>query len=933
MLQSQSVPRFNEDSALKKHWPLVWLGLLCGLFVTSYVLDFNNLGNIFANQNADKAYYSTRYSFPDSARRYSYTDEIQLGGKEGDFYARALAWDAAADKFARSVASNSGYEFDDDEGSRDNPAQDQIGDFARWQMHRRLALELAERQDYKAAEREFNAALNSANALGPRYPAEAISLGDLAVYNEMRAVQMQQVAQILLRAVLPIFSFLAALLPFALFLSFIKSRDKDDTGGRDARTASARLFLKSMLLVSWFGVVVTGWVALRNYGMGLAAGLGDPSAMAFFGTLGALIVSCCLMLRYMPPVKSLSLKRSLVGFGFGGMLVVVKAAAIYLGLCFSLAGHPALKNSLFCESLYVGKGVMAHNLALSAKTTAQQMQDSMAYRKKQLSEEMSEIVLRPPVGLVDDSRAKQLHDSLVHRLDDEVAVPNNNIVPYLRAPTVTAVNPEAAAAPVNLRNLTIGAGVKGLLAYLLLFYPEFLAYILLGLKQTELALSTFNRAVRIKEYFLGSDHWLVIGTLELFGSCLLTFHRTEQLKASGEDYLRQAITRYERSRGRHDELTIAAKMSLAHFYSERGDDKQAEKILLEALRDVGKDMDTLAYCNLLSVIGKLYSRRNNHSRAKQMYKQVIDLLEPRLAKAPSSKGWLGYLRNVYAATPTWQLELKLTQAYLDLAEVFSQAKYHGEAQRLTDDAGKRIGSFESEVVVVLEVAQTYMRARLAQAKILCEHGRYDECFKLLAAAKKQMGRWGYGRTVVAFELVVGECELALVASRGYSNYVELARKSYQEVLFRFGARYGQTTMGVGNELRERWEKLAERFGTRRTGLSAAGVTPPAQGLASDINAFDKKADIQKGVGTLFDENFASTDNWFMLNQENLLTNAGTERAKSLRVKSRATEASEASAAPVSQVIQESIANQDEGIVLRWQRQRKEEVKLESKISR
>ena len=765
MLQSQSVPRFNEDSALKKHWPLVWLGLLCGLFVTSYVLDFNNLGNIFANQNADKAYYSTRYSFPDSARRYSYTDEIQLGGKEGDFYARALAWDAAADKFARSVASNSGYEFDDDEGSRDNPAQDQIGDFARWQMHRRLALELAERQDYKAAEREFNAALNSANALGPRYPAEAISLGDLAVYNEMRAVQMQQVAQILLRAVLPIFSFLAALLPFALFLSFIKSRDKDDTGGRDARTASARLFLKCMLLVSWFGVVVTGWVALRNYGMGLAAGLGDPSAMAFFGTLGALIVSCCLMLRYMPPVKSLSLKRSLVGFGFGGMLVVVKAAAIYLGLCFSLAGHPALKNSLFCESLYVGKGVMAHNLALSAKTAAQQMQDSMAYRKKQLSEEMSEIVLRPPVGLVDDSRAKQLHDSLVHRLDDEVAVPNNNIVPYLRAPTVTAVNPEAAAAPVNLRNLTIGAGVKGLLAYLLLFYPEFLAYILLGLKQTELALSTFNRAVRIKEYFLGSDHWLVIGTLELFGSCLLTFHRTEQLKASGEE------------------------------------------------------------------------------------------------------------------------------------------------------------------------AQTYMRARLAQAKILCEHGRYDECFKLLAAAKKQMGRWGYGRTVVAFELVVGECELALVASRGYSNYVELARKSYQEVLFRFGARYGQTTLGVGNELRERWEKLAERFGTRRTGLSAAGVTPPAQGLASDINAFDKKADIQKGVGTLFDENFASTDNWFMLNQENLLTNAGTERAKSLRVKSRATEASEASAAPVSQVIQESIANQDEGIVLRWQRQRKEEVKLESKISR
>ncbi len=127
--------------------------------------------------------------------------------------------------------------------------------------------------------------------------------------------------------------------------------------------------------------------------------------------------------------------------------------------------------------------------------------------------------------------------------------------------------------------------------------------------------------------------------------------------------------------GRHDQLTIAAKMALAHFYTERDDHAQAEYgILIEALRDVGKDIDTLAYCDLLSEIGRLVGRRNNCSRAKQMYKQVIELLEQKLAKSPPSQGWIGYFRNLYATIPTWQLEVKLVHAYLDLAEVYQQAK-------------------------------------------------------------------------------------------------------------------------------------------------------------------------------------------------------------------------------------------------------------------
>jgi len=923
LLQPQSVPRFNEDSALKKHWPLLWLGGLTALFVTGFALDFNNLGKIFNNQTAEKVKYETRISFPSRPYRYTYNDVIQLGRKNGEPYIfRHIDFNRAADRMA-DAALRTRIRPRTVSESAFNDSAIEVRQFVRWQVHRRLALELAEKQDFEAAEGQLQAALDSASELGRRYPATAISLGDLAVYNEMRAVQMQQVAQMLLRGVLPIFSFFAALLPFALFMSFIKSRDKVDTSGGESKNLAGRLFLKSMLLASWFGVVVTGWVALRNYGMGLAVGLSDPTALAFFGTLAALFVSCCLMLRYMPPVKSLSLKRSIVGFGFGGMLLVVKAAAIYLGLCFSLAGHPALKNTLFCESLYVNEAMIARSYAEQAKASAQETLGDMQYRQEELIAEMDDIRGRQPLSDVNFVLSDKLHTKLDNRLVDEVPVPNNNVVPYIRGTKITPLDAAVHRfAPLNMRNLTVGATVKACLAFLLLFYPECLAYILLGLKQTELALSTFNRAVRIKEYFLGIDHWLVVGTLELFGSCLLTFHRTDQLKAIGEDYLRQAIARYERSRGRHDELTIAAKMSLAHIHSERGDDKQAEKILLEALRDVGKDMDTLAYCNLLSVIGKLYCRRNNHSRAKQMYKQVIDLLEPKLAKAPSSKGWLGYLRNVYASTPTWQLELKLAQAYLDLAEVFNQAKYNGEAQRLTEDAGKRIGSFESELVVVLDVAAVYVRARLAQARILCEHNRYDECFKLLEAAKKQLGKWGYGRNALSFEFAVGECELGLIAGRGYSNYFELARKNYQEALLRFGPRYPQVNLRNNAELSLRWEKLGERFGLRPIGAYA--VNPPALGLAVDLKdgtsnnsgAFSSAA-AQK---FLFGQELASADSWLIASQMPLAT-AGNSESKS----SRALDPSQKDVAEVSQVIQESRVTQDEGIVIRWQREQKQQI--------
>ncbi len=233
-------------------------------------------------------------------------------------------------------------------------------------------------------------------------------LSELALLAELRAVEMQQVAQMLLRAVLPIFSFLAALLPFALFISFIKSRDKGQSSSGEAETAGARLFLKTMLLASWFGVIVTGWVALRNYGMGLAAGLLDPASVAFFCTLGALLFSCCLLLRYMPPYKSLSLKRTLLGFGFGGVLLLCKAVAIYVGLSLSLAGHPALKDVLFCEKLYQGKAAQARALAKQAEDCARATLTHRPFFQDDLTRQMSQITSRTRAAEIEETRVEQI---------------------------------------------------------------------------------------------------------------------------------------------------------------------------------------------------------------------------------------------------------------------------------------------------------------------------------------------------------------------------------------------------------------------------------------------------------------------------------------------------------------------------------------------
>jgi hypothetical protein len=226
------------------------------------------------------------------------------------------------------------------------------------------------------------------------------------------------------------------------------------------------------------------------------------------------------------------------------------------------------------------------------------------------------------------------------------------------------------------------------------------------------------------------------------------------------------------------------------------------------------------------------------------------------------------------------------------------------------------------LVVVLDVASVYVRARLAQAKILCEHGRYDESFKLLAAAKKQLGKWGYGRNALAFEFAVGECELGLIAGKGYSNYFDLARKNYQEALLRFGPRYAQLNVRTETELSLRWEKLGERFGVRPIGSYV--VNPPALGLAVDLNAGTSNSSGAFNTAAaqkfLFGQELASADSWFIASQTPV-AKVGTSESKS----SRASDSSQKDVAAVSQVIQESHVTQDEGIVIRWKREQKQQI--------
>jgi tetratricopeptide (TPR) repeat protein len=911
LLQPPATPRFQEDSALKKHWPLIWLCLL--LLFTSFAFsgDVQSLGHIFERRPMRLLSCSTNFIFPNSDQHFFHSAPVTLNPQKmelvnGKYVGKPVPVQESAGILRRDGAFWSRlFLARIDNRLRKKIDAERCQDFLQWTFHRKMAFSLLSQQDYEQADSEFSTALTFAEKLGPSVSCLNDSLTDLGIFHELRAMQMQQVSAWLLRVALPIFSFFAALLPFALFLHFMKSRDRDAGAAASDRAAMARLWLKTSLLASWFAVVVCGWAALRNYGMGLINSPGDPALSACGLALAALVVSLCMMVRYMPPYKSLSLKRTLVGFGFGGILIVLKSLTIYWALCLSLAGHPALKEALFSEHLIVEQTRQAEyyvGRALAMGRVAGQRENNKIDRSqfsligiagRSINRVENEWISQAIEAL--DFRSRQNLGSAEFPYLYDVRFDEPGIGKYAHRPGVLQERYAQASTTADPQNISVALVFKTGLVYFLIFCPELLAYILLGLRQRPLALKAFNSAVTIKEYFFGVDHWLVVGMHEMFGLCLLGLKSFADLRLVGEDYLRQAILRYERSRGRHDQLTISAKLSLALIYSERGDEKQAEKILTEALRDVGKDFDTLAFCALLSEIGRLYCKRNNYSRAKQMYKQVIDLLEQKISKTPSSRGFFGYLRNVYANIPHWQLELKLIAAYLDLAEVFHQAKYNGEAQRLTEDAGKLVSSFEADFCIISERASLYVRARLAQASILSSHGRVDECFKLLASAHKYLSKWGYGRSQIGFEFSVARAEIELTASRGQTSYIEMARKNYLNARKIFGDCGSHLST---SSLIQRWSTIGDKLGLRCDMV----MTPSFATAAKARSSIPATVVTKPVVAPAGDATLAT------------IARSALEGAA---------ETSPADAV-VSKLIQEAQAFPEEGIVLRWKREHHEE---------
>ncbi len=109
LVQPPGLPRFNEDSAFKKHWPLLWLSALGALIVASFVTDFNNLGRIFDNQGSSKIHFETNYIFPDGQHMLSYSRLIGGGRKEHETIdARRKEWSSSADRIANTITFN-GY--------------------------------------------------------------------------------------------------------------------------------------------------------------------------------------------------------------------------------------------------------------------------------------------------------------------------------------------------------------------------------------------------------------------------------------------------------------------------------------------------------------------------------------------------------------------------------------------------------------------------------------------------------------------------------------------------------------------------------------------------------------------------------------------------------------------------------------------------------
>ncbi len=821
-----NTPIFERESFASQHWPLAWIALLLALMVWlgSVLLGSVNdtLGTAIKNQsNQVMVAFSKEY---DSSTATLPRGELSLLQRHNVRSARdhGTQLDAWRDTFrVLSVdLSNVGR-------LTKSPQERQ---YVEWQLHRQTAFAALRAENLARARSEFEICLSLANALGREEPMVVQSQLDLAWINLRTLLEYEHRASVLQAILLPCFSLVAAFLPFLLIVRFLRRRRVSGQFNESVEeNFSEILWVKLLTAASWCMAIAGAWVAVRNYAFGVDDVVLSGAVNATIFSLVAMALGLCLLLRYMPPTRNLTMRAMIIQCGFGGLLLSLKAAGIYMALCLALASHPGVNQFLFLSNTRESLRKEMHLLVQAAERNNRAIPNiynrvfkAQIYNLKLLSQREAldtyvkdlpeKMTLFPRVAALTKLKkdaAIKFERALTLRFTSRNIA--NNIMDGA-VPNEMFAGDIAKVKRVDNRTALLWLIFELCCLFTAIVYPEALAYLFSLARKPDSAFRWFERAIRIKTYILGENHWHIASMRMTFGRVLTADYHKQSLDKEGELQMKEAIAIYEISCGRHAEETLAAKLILANYYQKRGNSIEAEKILLEARQDAGSNLDLVPYCRLLSQLGAIYLAEQNLARAKSIYREQIDLLTKALAASPPQHGFWAMFRSTYLSQSSWQIEVALTLAQLGLAEVYERMRYEGEVERLIADAIALVKPYEMFLGYYEELTSAYVKAHAAQANLFMRQGRIDQALKSASDCLSKLEKTNYISRPFGVELLELTNRLRLQKMANCSSMEKkaeqrLARQTFDLLL---AAKYSNS-MFMSSECSSERKKFEEQL--------------------------------------------------------------------------------------------------------------------------
>ncbi|MEM9460901.1 MAG: serine/threonine-protein kinase, partial [Myxococcota bacterium] len=209
----------------------------------------------------------------------------------------------------------------------------------------------------------------------------------------------------------------------------------------------------------------------------------------------------------------------------------------------------------------------------------------------------------------------------------------------------------------------------------------------------EQAYALVDRARRLHEQTLGTDHPLVAQSLGNLGNVLRGQGRLEQAKVRYE----QALEIQRRVRGSDHPSTLKSVSNLGTVLAEQGRYEEAKERFGVALRawQQMRGEDHPIVLHYLNNLGEIASRQENYAEAKRLHERALELRTQTLGDDhPDVAQSLSNLGNVFIATQEYEPALRRHQQALRIRERVMGPDHPDVATSLASLGGVHLGLHE-----------------------------------------------------------------------------------------------------------------------------------------------------------------------------------------------------------------------------------------------